>query len=54
MNDAEKLAAIKDRIDLSHDEDGDKWSAQPGYVIEDIERILDGEEPMSTRINLRR
>lgn len=53
MNDAEKLAAIAARIELLNSDDADKWSSQPRYAIEDIGRILEDLNPLSTKENQR-
>lgn len=53
MNDAEKLAAIAARIELLNSDDADKWGASPGYTIEDIGRILEDLNPLSTKENQR-
>jgi hypothetical protein len=53
MTDAEKLAAIRARLDLLEDERADRWGASRGCAIEDIERILNDEPPLSTVDNQR-
>jgi hypothetical protein len=47
----DKLAKIRARLDLLEDDNADRHGADRGYAIEDIERILNGEEPMSTKEN---
>lgn len=50
-DDHAKVAAIQARLDrydeAGNAEDTPKWVADPGCTIEDIQRILDGEEPSS-------
>lgn len=43
MTPAEQLAAIQARIDRY--DGGDGAAGDPGYTVEDIQRILDGQEP---------
>lgn len=47
----DKLRKIRERIELSRDDNADRHGASPGYTLEDIERILDGQEPLSTKEN---
>ena len=44
----DKVRAIRARIERMHTaeaEEGDRHTRNPGFTIEDIERILNGEDP---------
>jgi hypothetical protein len=46
-----RIAKIQARLDLLDDENADRHGASPGYALEDIQRIINGEEPLSTKEN---
>lgn len=48
LDSVDKVRAIRARIERMRDaeaEDGDRHTRNPGFTIEDIEKILNGEDP---------